>query len=151
VGGTDGGVTFEVDSTYTDLQVDQIIMMVGARLTDMKMTVTAKLSEVTLGNLNTAMNNIASVGSGAGYSTLDINVGSAATQPAYLALMIYGWAPLLSTGAPALRRIIVRKVLSQVKVGMTYDKKGQLGYECTFSAYYVSSSVPPVHIVDQQA
>ena len=52
VGGTAGGVTFEVDNTYPGLQVDQVIMEVGARLTDMKMQVTAKLSEMTLANLH---------------------------------------------------------------------------------------------------
>lgn len=151
VGGTDGGVSFEVDSTYQDLQVDQLTMMVGARLTEMKMTVTAKLAEVTLANLNTALNSIATIGSGSGYSTLDIPVGQTSTQPTYAALCIYGWAPMLSTGYPALRRIIVRKVLSQVKVGMTYDKKTQLAYDCTFSAYFVSSSIPPVHITDEDS
>jgi len=149
VGGTDGGVTFEADNTYTDLAVDQIVMNVGSRLTEMKMTVTAKLSEVTLANLQTALNQVGTVGAGTGYSTLDIAVGSAATQPSYAALIIDGWAPMLSTGAPALRRVIVRKVLSQVKATLAYDKKTQQGLDCTFSAYYVSSSIAPVHIVDQ--
>lgn len=151
VGGTDGGVTFEVDNTYTDLSVDQIVMNVGARLTEMKMTVTAKLSEMTLTNLQTALNSIGTTGSGSGFSTLDIPVGSAATQPTYAALLIDGWAPMLSTGAPALRRIIVRKVLSQVKAQLSYDKKTQQGYECTFAAYFVSNSINPVHVVDQVA
>jgi hypothetical protein len=151
VGGTDGGVTFEVDSTYTDLSVDQIIMNVGSRLTELKMTVTAKLSEVTLANLNTALNSIGQTSGGSGYSTLDIPVGSAATQPTYAALIIDGWAPYTSSGAPALRRIIVRKVLDQTKATLTYDKKSQLAYDCTFTAYYVSGSINPVHIVDQTA
>src|ERR1700733_630091 len=62
VGGTDGGVSFEADTTYTDLQIDQVIMPVGARLTELKMSVTAKLSEVTLANLTAALNNITSNG-----------------------------------------------------------------------------------------
>jgi hypothetical protein len=151
VGGTDGGVTFEVDNTYTDLTVDQLTMNVGARLTEMKMTVTAKLSEMTLANLQTSLNSIGTTGSGSGYSTLDVPVGSSATQPTYAALIIDGWAPTLSTGAAALRRVIVRKVLSQVKATLSYDKKTQQALDCTFTAYYVSSSINPVHIVDQQA
>ncbi|MEU8920295.1 hypothetical protein AB0D10_05065 [Kitasatospora sp. NPDC048545] len=151
VGGTDGGVTWEVDNTYTALQVDQITMEVGARLTAMKMTVTAKLSEMTLGNLQTALNNIGTLATNSGYSTLDIPVTSASTQPSYAALIIDGWAPMLSSGQPALRRVIVRKVLSQVKAQLSYDKKTQQAYDCTFSAYYVSSSISPVHIVDQTA
>lgn len=151
VGGTDGGVTFEVDNTYTDLSVDQIIMNVGARLTEMKMSVTVKLSEMTLANLQTSLNSIGTTGSGTGYNTLDIAVGSAATQPTYAALIIDGWAPMLSTGAPALRRVIIRKVLSQVKAQLSYDKKTQQSLDCTFNAYYVSGSIAPVHIVDQTA
>jgi hypothetical protein len=151
VGGTDGGVTFETDNTYTDLSVDQIIMNVGARLTEMKMTVTSKLSEMTLANLQTSLNNIGTTGSGSGYATLDIPVSSAATQPTYAALIIDGWAPMLSSGAPALRRVIVRKVLSQVKASLAYDKKTQQALDVTFTAYYVSNSITPVHIVDQQA
>jgi hypothetical protein len=149
VGGTDGGVTFETDNTYTDLSVDQIIMNVGARLTEM--TVTSKLSEMTLANLQTSLNNIGTTGSGSGYATLDIPVSSAATQPTYAALIIDGWAPMLSSGAPALRRVIVRKVLSQVKASLAYDKKTQQALDVTFTAYYVSNSITPVHIVDQQA
>lgn len=151
VGGTDGGVTFEADSTYTDLSVDQIIMNVGSRLTEIKLTVAAKLSEVTLNNLNVALNSIGQTSGGTGYSTLDIPVTSAATQPTYAAIIIDGWAPYTASGAPALRRVIVRKVLSQTKATLSYDKKSQLAYDCTWTAYYVSSSINPVHIVDQTA
>lgn len=150
-GGTEGGITFEVDNTYTDLTVDQITMNVGARLTETKMMVTAKLSEMTYANLQTSLNNIAIIGSGTGYQTLDIPVGLTATQPLYAAVMIYGWAPFLATGAPALRRVIVRKVLSQVKAQLMYDKKTQENLECTFAAYFVSSSINPVHVVDALA
>lgn len=150
VGGTDGGVTFEVDNTYTPLNVDQVIMEVGARLTDMKMQVTTKLSEITLSNLQTVLNNIGTTNTGTGYETMDIAVGTSATQPSYAALIIDGWAPMLSTGQPALRRVIVRKVLSQVKASLAFDKKTQQSLDCTFQAYYVSSSITPVHVIDQQ-
>lgn len=148
-GGTDGGVTFEADNTYTPLAVDQLTMEVGARLTAMKFTVTTKLSEITLANLQTALNSIGTTASGTGYQTMDISVASSSTQPTYAALIIDGWAPMLSTGAPALRRIIVRKVLSQVKATLAYDKKTQQSLDCSFQAYYVSSSIAPVHVVEQ--
>ncbi|WP_456298575.1 phage tail tube protein [Kitasatospora mediocidica] len=151
VGGTDGGVMWEADNTYTALTVDQVIMDVGARLTEMKFTVTVKLSEMTLANLQASLNNIGTTSSGSGYSTLDINVGTSASQPSYAALIIDGWAPMLSTGQPALRRVIVRKVLSQVKAQLSFDKKTQQSLDCTFQAYFVSSSIVPVHIVDQTA
>lgn len=151
VGGTDGGVTFEADTTYTDLQVDQVIMPVGARLTGLAMQVTTKMSEMTLTNLQTALNSITTTSSGSGYETSDIVVGTAATQPTYAALIIDGWAPMLSTGQPALRRVIVRKVLSKAKVQFMFDKKTQQSLDVTLDAYYVSSSVNPVHVIDQQA
>nr|WP_232246444.1 hypothetical protein [Kitasatospora mediocidica] len=151
MGGTDGGVMWEADNTYTALTVDQVIMDVGARLTEMKFTVTVKLSEMTLANLQASLNNIGTTSSGSGYSTLDINVGTSASQPSYAALIIDGWAPMLSTGQPALRRVIVRKVLSQVKAQLSFDKKTQQSLDCTFQAYFVSSSIVPVHIVDQTA
>jgi len=151
VGGTEGGVQFEADTKYTDLGVDQIIMSVGARLTQLTMQVVTKLSEVTQANLTTALNSITTTSSGSGYITEDITVTNSASQPTYAALIIDGWAPLLSSGASALRRIIIRKVLSQAKVALMYDKKTQASYSCTFAAYYVSNSINPVHIIDQTA
>jgi hypothetical protein len=150
-GGTDGGVTYEVDNTYTDLEVDQVIMPVGARLTAMKFTVVTKMSEITLTNVNTALNNVATIAANSGYTTFDISVGSSATQPTYAALILDGWAPTLPSSAPALRRIIVRKVLSQAKATLGFDKKTQQSLDVTFQAYYVSSSINPVHQIDQTA
>jgi hypothetical protein len=149
LGGTDGGVTVEIDSTYTGLTVDQIIMEVGARLTELKMSVTTKLAEMTLANMNYALNQIGVIAPNTGYTTFDIPVGSTATQPFYAAILVDGWAPYTSGGTPALRRVIVRKVLTQTKVGMTGDKKTQQSLDCAWSAYYVSSSVNPYHQIDE--
>jgi hypothetical protein len=151
VGGTDGGVMAEIDSTYTGLSVDQIIMEVGARLTELKMTVTAKLSEMTLENMNFALNQVGIIAVNTGYTTMDVPVGSSATQPTYSAIMIDGWAPYTSGGSPALRRIIVRKVLSATKAQLAFDKKTQQAFDCTWSAYFVSDSITPFHQVDQTA
>jgi hypothetical protein len=151
VGGTSGGITWAVEGTLTGLSVDQIIMEVGARLTDLKMTVSTKMSEMTLANLSAALNGITTAGSGAGYSTMDINVASAATQPSYAALILDGWAPFLSSGAPALRRAISRKMLAVPKVNLVYDKQNQASFDVTWNAYFVSNSISPAHIVDQQA
>ena len=149
VGGTDGGVQYSVDGTLTNLQVDQIIMPVGARLTDLTMMVTTKMSELTLTNMSNALNQITSTGSGSGYATQDVTVTSDASQPTYAALIIDGWAPFLASGASALRRIIVRKVLAAPKVSLMYDRKTQGSYDVSFSAFFVSNSINPVHVVDQ--
>ena len=126
-------------------------MDVGARLTELKAMVTTKLSEMTLANLNTAMNQIMTIGGGSGYATADLQVTGAASQPSYAALLIDGWAPTLSTGAPARRRIIVRKVVSTPKATFSFDKKTQQSYDISWGCFYVSNSILPIHIVDQQA
>lgn len=149
VGGTDGGVTLAIENSYTDLSVDQIIMAVGSRLTESKMSVEAKLSEMTLENFQLAINQIGVQTSGAGYNVMEIPVGTSATQPKYVALCIDGWAPESSGGMPQLRRVIVRKVLSQVKASLVNDKKTQQSFDSTFTAYYVSDSVNPVRLIDE--
>ena len=58
-------------------------------------------------------------------------------------MIIDGWAPQLAGGLPALRRIIVRKLLAEVKVSMSFDKKTQQGIETSFNAFFVSGSVSP--------
>ena len=150
-GGTDGGVNLEIDTTYTDLTVDQIIMAVGARLTELKMTVAAGLAEITNANINQALNNITEQGSGQGYVTMDIPVGSSATQPDYSALCIDGWGPLTPAGGPALRRAIVRKVLSTAKVVLSGDKKTQQKVDTTWNTYFVGEGIKPIHIVTATA
>ena len=149
VGGTDGGIQYSVEGTLTDLGVDQIIMSVGARLTDLKMMVTTKMSELTLTNMSNALNQITQTGSGSGYATQDVTVTSAASQPTYSALIIDGWAPYLATGASALRRVIVRKVLATPKISLMYDRKTQASYDVSWTCYFVSNSINPVHVVDQ--
>jgi len=148
-GGTDGGVALEIDTTLTDLTVDQILLAVGARTTGLAMQVTTKLAEVTQANMAVALNNITQSGSGSGYITLDIPDGATATQPQYSALIIDGWGPELSTGQPALRRAIVRKVLNKAKITLTYDKKTQQAYECTWSVYFVGAGIKPIHFIDE--
>lgn len=149
LGGTDGGITVEMDTTYTPKSVDQIPMDVGAALTEVKMSATTKLAEVTLANLQYAINQIAVVTPQAGYTTLDVPVGQAITQPKYAAIIVDGYAPATASGNPALRRIILRKVLNAAKVALDGDKKTQQSYDCTFTCYWVSDSIAPWHQIDE--
>lgn len=148
-GGTDGGIGLEVDTTITDLQVDQILLPVGARTTGLAMQVTAKLAEVTQANMAQALNNITQSGSGTGYITLDVPDGATATQPQYSALIVDGWGPELSNGQPALRRAIVRKVLNKAKITLTSDKKTQQAFDCTWAVYFVGAGIRPIHFIDE--
>lgn len=150
-GFTDGGVNVEIDTTYTALVVDQVPMDVGARLTEIKMSVTAGLAEITDANIATALNNVVQQSTGSGFITTDIVVGSASTQPEYLALIVEGWGPLTASGAPALRRAVVRKVLSTAKVTLTGDKKTQQKIDTTWNVYWVGQGVNPIHFITATA
>lgn len=153
VGGIADGtsVLFEVDLTYTDQGVDQLVDPVGARLTKRMIQITAALAETTLANLTLCTNQLMTTSVQSGYTTADPLTTSSATQPTYTALIIDGWAPTLSTGAAARRRIILRKSLSNSKIALEYEKAKGSVYNTTWTGYWVSSSVAPYHVVDATA
>jgi hypothetical protein len=148
-GATNGGVTFELDQTYTSLTVDQLVDPVGARLTARAISVVATLDEVTVANMYQVMNNLATTNTQSTYVTLDPLTTNSATQPTYQALLIDGWAPTLNTGFPARRRIIIRKTLADTKLAMKFDKPNRAEFAATWTSYYISTSVAPFHVVDQ--
>lgn len=151
IGGTEVGVTVEVDGTYTDLKVDQLVDLVGTRLTERQIMVKTQMKEATLANFNAALNNLLTITPSGSYTTADPQVTSSATQPAYTAVMIDGWAPTLSTSATARRRFIIRKCVSKPKAQFLYQKDKSAIFDVTFQAYWVSASTPLFHIVDQTA
>lgn len=144
VGGTMGGLTVEVNQTYTELEVDQIVDSVGRRLTKREITVTTSLAEPTLNNLSLILNG-GTTASGAGWSSFEPLTTTSATQPTYVALIVDGWAP----GGAFNRRAIVRKCLSTAKTDFLYAKDKQDVFACTFNAHYVSAAIAPIHWVDQ--
>src|ERR1044072_876781 len=56
MGGTQDGVKLSVDQTYSELEVDQITLRVGSRLTKQDFTIETSLAEATLENLSTTLN-----------------------------------------------------------------------------------------------
>ncbi|MEU1309508.1 hypothetical protein ABZ419_11520 [Streptomyces cinnamoneus] len=145
VGGTQDGVKLSIDQNYTELEVDQIVDRVGSRLTKRDFMVETSLAEVTLTNLSLSLNGGTSA-SGSGYASFEPSFATSATQPTYKALIIDGWAPGTSAYT---RRAIIRKVLSvdAVEIGATKDKMTLFAVK--FAGHYVSSSIAPIHIVDQ--
>jgi hypothetical protein len=95
------------------------------------------------------MNQTATTATVGSVSTLDPITANSATQPTYTALILDGWAPTLSTGAAARRRIILRKCITASKLAVGYEKAKPVVYNCTWSAYYISASIGLFHIVDQ--
>lgn len=158
-GWTDFGMTadgtsvlLEIDQTVTDFSAEQIIDRIGGRITKRIIQVTASLQEATLANMQLALNQLATITSGTGYSVLDPITSNAASQPTYLALLIDGWAPTTGTTETACRRrAIIRKCLSSSKVDLEYEKTKPVLYSTTWSGYFVSNSVAPYEIIDQDS
>lgn len=143
LGATMGGVEQEVKQDYTNLEADQTVDPVGARLTARLCVVKFKLAEPTLENLQLVLNG-GTAASGSGYKTFSPNIGVAATQPTYKALLFDGF----SAGSLA-RRVIVRKVLSTAGVKFAYKKDEQTVYDVEFTAFFVSTSIEPFKIIDE--
>jgi hypothetical protein len=134
--------------TFAELEVDQIVDIVGRRLTKRELDVETNLAEPTLASLALALNNAAPTVSGA-FSTLDPDNTSAATQLTYKALIVDGYAPQDASGNTMRRRVIIRKALQSDNVEYAYGKGDQTVFKVKFSAHYVSASIKPFHIVDQ--
>lgn len=143
LGGTQGGVKLSVDQTYSELEVDQITLRVGSRLTKQDFTIETSLAEATLENLSTTLNG-GTAASGAGWKSFDPNVTSSATQPNYFACILDGYAP-----SQFRRRVIGRRMLNTDSVDLDYQKDKQTLIPLKLSGHYVSSSIAPFHIVDQ--
>jgi hypothetical protein len=151
-GTTDGtAVLFEVDLTYGDLTIDQLVDPVGARLTKREIMVTFAMEETTLNNMLVATNQLGTLSTQSNYTTLDPLTTGSATQPSYTALIIDGWAPTLPSGAAARRRIIARKAVATSKIQLEYQKTKPAQYAVSWKLYFVSNSIPLYHLVDQTA
>lgn len=146
VGGTNDGVTLTIAQEFEELEVDQLVDVPERRRTKREFTIETNLAEVTLENLVLASN-----GGTINDAITDIRVyepqdGLAATQPTYSALLFDGYSP-----GGQRRRVIVRKALSTDDVETAYAKDDQTVYSVTFSAHYVSASIKPFKIIDEDA
>lgn len=147
MGGTVDGVELEVRQEYKELVVDQLVDVPGRRMTKREMTLKTKLAEPTLERLSWALNGATGgVQAGAGYKSLEPDDSSAATQPTYSALIMDGYAP-----AGLRRRLIARKVLSIEGVKTVAKKEDQTVFEVSLATHYVSKSIKPFKIVDEDA
>ncbi|WP_326779726.1 hypothetical protein OG481_02190 [Streptomyces longwoodensis] len=143
LGGTQDGVKLSVDQNYSELEVDQITLRVGSRLTKQDFTIETSLAEATLENLSISLNG-GTAASGAGWKSYDPDVSSSATQPSYFAIIMDGYAPNQFT-----RRVIGRRMLNTESSELAYTKDKQTLIPVKFAGHYVSASIRPFHIVDQ--
>lgn len=147
IGGTTDGCQLSIMQEFSELAVDQIVDVPGRRLTKRDFSLTTNMAEPTLENLAVAMNagSVTTGGTGATqFKKLEPTSDTSATQPTYKALILDGYAP-----EQYRRRVIVRKVLSTNNVDFSYTKDSQTVFSVTFSAHYVSPSIKPFAIVDQ--
>lgn len=151
VGGTDGGITFELDDNYDDMTVTQLPLAIGARRTAQSITVRTQMKEATLTNLSNALNSLAVSTASSGYTTVDPTGLLVVTQPVYSALIFDAWAPQLAGGGQARRRVIVRKVLAKPKLTLYAEHEKAQMYDVVWQAYYVNASIRPWHWIDQTA
>lgn len=148
VGGTQDGVSLNIQTEWAELEVDQIVDVPGRRLTKRDLQVATNLAEPTLANLSIVLNGGTVTASGS-YSTYDPANDDSATQPTYRALLFDGYAPQTVAGATMRRRFAVRKVLSIEAIEVPYKKDEQTLFPVTFAAHYVSSVIRPFRVIDQ--
>jgi hypothetical protein len=152
VGGTADGtsVLLEVETSLTDIMVEQLVDPVAGRVSKRVIQVTLALEEATQQNLNLAMNQMTTITTGAGYSVLDPLTTPTSLQPPYTAIIIDGFAPTTgTTEASCRRRLIVRKCLSTSKVDLEYEKTKPTIYSTTWTGYWISTLVAPFEVIDQ--
>lgn len=144
LGGTNGGVTLELELDYAELEVDQIVDIVGRRLTKREMKINTSLAETTLENFQLA-NNGGTITTGAGWKSFDPKMDTSAATPEYIALVFDG----VNGDSSLRRRVIARRVLSVAGIGQEYSKDSQTLFPVEFSCHYVSTSIPPFKYVDE--
>lgn len=145
IGGTTGGVQLAINQTYAELAVDQSVDTPGRRLTAREMTVQTQMAEPTLDNLKLVLNG-GTVTTGSGFKAMDPETPDIGAEPNYIATLFDGHAP---NGTR--RRVIGRRMLSTDNAQFAYAKDNQTVFTVTFSAHYVSASITPFHIVDEEA
>lgn len=142
-GGTDAGVTLNVDLTWMELSVDQTVDTPGRRLTKRETSIKTNLAEVTLANLKVALNG-GTITTAAGTDTYEPDDDATAMIPGYAAVLFDGPGP---NGKK--RRFIGRKVLQIDGVGQEYKKDGQTFLPTNFVTHYVSKTVRPFAIMGE--
>jgi hypothetical protein len=140
-GATSGGVAMNVNLTYSFLDVDQIPEHADARLTGRVVEVVFSLAEATLENLKLSLNGGTITGVTPGKS-FEPDVTALGGPPNYTAILFDGFAD-----GGTRRRAIVRKTLQTAALKLEQKKDGQTMYACTYTSFFVSSSIKPFRIV----
>lgn len=145
LGGTQGGITLELNQEYTELEVDQVVDIPGRRLTKREFKINTNLAEPTLENYQLSSNGGAIV-TGANYRSYEPDMNNSGATPTYSALIFDGFGPNSKR-----RRVVARRVLNTASVGQEYQKDSQLLFPVEFSCHYVSATTRPFRYIDATA
>lgn len=148
-GFTSDGITITINQTFSEMRVDQLADRVGTKLTERELQLNANLAEATLANLILGMNG-GTLTTAAGYSYYEPVYDGSELQPTYIAVLFDGYAPASAAGVSKRRRIILRKSLSTENVETSYKKDELTLIPVTFTSHYVSDTVAPFRIIDEQ-
>lgn len=148
LGGTDGGVEFNLGMDFFELGADQVTWIMERRNSKMDPRVKTNLAEPTLENLKYALNSLGAIASGSGYKSYDVDITTSATQPTYIAIIADGWAPMSTAGVAKRRRVIMRKCLQMGGVTSSYKKDGQTFFPVEFGVHYIDGTTKPIRWVD---
>lgn len=139
LGGTQDGISFSIESEWSPLTVDQLVDEAGVTRVSRKVSIKTSLAEATLQNLALATANAAPVD-----GVLEPSMGVESFLPEYSAIMLEGIAP-----GGVRRRVFIRRSVSSDSVESSYKKDGQTLVPVTFAGYYVSPTIRPFRIVDE--
>lgn len=142
IGGTTDGSKLNIKTEFSMLAVDQLIDTPGARAVSREISIETQMAEPSLANLKFALNG-GTISTGAGWQAYEPVDSDAATQPNYSALILHGW---FGTGR---RMVILRRVLSVDGTETEYKKDNQTVYKVKIQAFYVSPSIRPFRIIDE--
>jgi hypothetical protein len=155
VGGTSGGATLAIKTGWLDLAVDQVLDTPARRLTSRDLSIKTNLAEATLANLALAMNDVAPVTSGTGVTaqaTFTPSTGPASFVPTNIAVLLQGQAaPLAGQASVKNRRVIARSVHNTAGTGFDMKKDGQTLLGVEFHCLFVSASIAPYVVIDDQS
>jgi len=143
MGGTQGGITLELNQEYTELEVDQVVDIPGRRLTKREFKMNTNLAEPTLENFQLAANG-GEIVPGTGYRSYEPSMDTSGDTPTYSALVFDGYGP-----NSLKRRVIARRVLNVATVGQEYMKDSQTLFPVEFSCHYISKSIRPFRYIDE--
>lgn len=143
-GFTNGGVTWNVENSFTEFRADQVKIALGAANTDTTVTVEMTLAEITLENLALTL------ADGTVDDTLDggdftLMTPSAMNdfQVAYQTLILDTDAPSGLQGVNARRRIVLKRCLPTSGTSLAYGREDQQGLTVTWTVFGIDETTAP--------